>query len=171
MGEVTAEPPALQVTQPDTDTMEPPPQRGELPMSSSMGSDMPGTETEDEAFGLDRRRRTPGQRGEPRADGWTTLVGTTPSQAAPHITASLEADVRALGQPTQPGETEASQEVGGDNLPPTLPWTEQWNTQTAEGDSAHLELFYQNGASADSEGEAPSEASHRRRRLHAAGLN
>ena len=171
LGDVAAEPPVLQVTQPDTDTMEAPPQRGELPASSSLGSDMPGTETEDEAFGLDRRRRTPEPRGEPRTDGWTTLVEITPSQAAPHITASLEADVRALGQPTQSSETEANQEVGGDSLPPTLPWTEQWNTQMAGGDSANVELFYQNGASADSEGEAPSEASHRRRRLHAAGLD
>ena len=118
---------------------------------------MPGTETEDEAFGLDRRRRTPVTNGGPPPTGWTTLVGITPSQAAPHITASLEEDVRALGRSTQNSETEVNQQAGGHspNLPPTLPWAEQWHTQMAGGDSADLETFYQSELSAESEGGRP----------------
>ena len=147
--------PAPQVTQHDTETVDAPPHRGEH-LDSSLGSDMPGTETEDEAFGLDRRRRTPVTNGGPPPTGWTTLVGITPSQAAPHITASLEEDVRALGRSTQNSETEVNEQAGGHspNLPPTLPWAEQWHTQMAGGDSADLETFYQSELSAESEGEA-----------------
>ena len=115
-----------------------PPQAGERE-DSSLGSDMPGTETEDEAFGLDRRRRT-------SPPSWTRLVGMTPSQAAPHITASLEADIRALGGPTQESAAASTHETGGhatNSLPPTLPWAEQWHTLDG-GDSADAATYYQN---------------------------
>ncbi|CAE7528458.1 unnamed protein product, partial [Symbiodinium microadriaticum] len=152
-GDATPTLPALQVTQDDEETENAPPPPGGPP-DFSLGSDMPGTETEDEAFGLDRRRRTPTATGGPPSTGWTTLVGTTPSQAAPHITASLEADVRALGEPTQETAAESMPSTGGNSpsLPPTLPWGEQWNTQLAGSDTTDLETYYQSRLSTDSEG-------------------
>ena len=173
LGGVAGEPPDLPVTKRDVETPTVPPPAGE-PADSSLGSDMPGTETEDEAFNLDRRRRTYAARrrrtaaeGERPANSWTTLVGISPSQAAPHITASLEADIQALGGPTQGNTATPSHETGGDapnSLPPTLPWTEQWNTLVG-GDSA--DVYYQSEPDEESEGGC----SHRRRRLHAAGLD
>ena len=146
-------------------------QAGE-PTDFSLGSDMPGTETEDEAFGLDRRRRTPASRGDPPPTTWTALVGITPSQAAPYITESLEADVRALGVPTQDTQADTATAPGGGaaELPPTLPWAEQWHTQHG-GSSTDTEPYYQNEPSEASEGDSHSADSHRRRRLHAAGLD
>ena len=58
-----------------------------------------------------------------------TADAERPWSAAPHITASLEEDVRALGGPTQNSEieTEMNQQAGENSpsLPPTLPWAEQ----------------------------------------------
>ena len=135
--------------------------------SFSLGSDMPGTETEDEAFGLTRRRRTTNTIDVGAPTAWTTLVGITASQAQPHITESLEADIQALGEPTQRPAPEADGGNGeNDNLPPTLPWTEEWQTQRGGSHQDDLGDVYQSGGSSES-----SESSHRRRRLHAAGLN
>ena len=98
------------------------------PDSCSLGSDMPGTETEDEAFGLDRRRRTTTTRG--TETKWTTLAGITESQARPYMTASLEVDIQQLGEPTQ-GMAPTSH--GGDTeLPPTLPWTTEGHHPTGD---------------------------------------
>ena len=127
---------------------------------------MPGTETEDEAFGLTRRRRTTSAT---TGTGWTTLVGMTESQAQPLVTESLEADIQALGGPTQnppPLLAGTGDHAGGDDdLPPTLPWTAEWDTMQGGSSNNDLGAYYQTGE------ESESGESHRRRRLHAAGLN
>ena len=137
------------------------------PDTFSMGSDMPGTETEDEAFGLDRRRRSAMARGSETR--WTTLVGITESQARPLVTESLEADIQQLGDATQglPPTTSGGEDS---DLLPTLPWTTEGHPQGGDvhhdGDTNVVGDFYQPDGGSES-----SDQSHRRRRLHAAGFN